>query len=466
MPALSYNDLLDLLVTIRDERRTHANTATRVGTALIELLQYLADAPYLRKDQDDSTHYVLSLLAGAVIGESGQIRLNPDGSITCGRIHVEGSAIFDELVFNKQQVNAGDQIFTDRGVIERVEHTDVNEYRLTFRKEHANDVLPFEQADCLRCRVNRLDAEGTWYTSWFRVLSVDTEANTADVILYPDNEVPGGQNYAPAESAVVARWGNAVNSDRQKSFYMSATDGTFCFLQKVTKPIIDDETGTNTAAFIGLPPDIPEVQAVLTAQERDETVVYAKTLLYGRLQHVNIQGVPDYIVREHVTWEDDKRYIKDWDDEEKGYFQDAVWHGGSLWYCIVSAARIGVAPSLTNTDWACVRSSGLTLEIESTEGDFFRAGTDWTTTLVAMVVHGDLILSGNDIESISWTRESSDTAGDDAWNLQQSRRTQTLQLAVRCSVDVPQPWSYNSRVAFRCTVRIADQTISNTYPIE
>ena len=469
MPSLTYQEIYELLTTVRDERRTHANTATRVGEAMLALLAYIANAPYLRKDQADATNYLLSLIAGAVVGESGQIRLNPDGSITCGRIHVQGSAIFDELVFNRQQVNAGDQIFTDRGTIESLMYLHDNQFRLTFRKEHANDMLPFKANDCLKCRVNRLDKDGTFYTSWFRVLSVDTESNTADVILYPDNEVPGGQNYAPVESAVVARWGNATDKERQRSFYMSATDGTFCFLQNVTKPIIDQENeGNNTAAFIGLPPDIPEVQALVKAGviKEEETVLYAKTILYGKLQHINIKGVPDYIIREHESWDAETQYIKGWDETEEGYYQDAAWHGSSLWYCIVPKARIGIEPSLTNTDWACVRSSGLVLDIESTEGDFFRAGTDWETTLVAMLSHGDLILSEDVIETIVWTRESSDTAGDEAWNINQAKKQQTMVLPIRCSVDVPQPWTYNSKVGFRCTVSIANQTISNTYDIQ
>ncbi len=468
MAALTYEQIYELLTTVRDERRIHANTATRVGEAMLALLSYIATAPYLRKDQADATNYLLSLLAGAVVGESGQIRLNPDGSITCSRIHVSGSAIFDELVFNKQSANAGDTIFTDRGIIEHLVYMGDNQFRLTMRKEYENDVTTFKIHDCLKCKVNRLDVDGTYFTSWFRVLDVDYEANTLDVILYPDNEVPGGVNYAPVESAIVARWGNPVDEDRQRSFYLSATDGTFCFLQKVTKPIINDENGTNTAAFIGLPPDIPEVQALVkegTLRE-DETVVYAKTLLYDKLVHVSINGVPDYVIREWDSWDSTKQYIKDYDKEAGGFYQDAVWHGGSLWKCIVKKARIGVAPSLTNTDWVCVRSSGLVLDIESTEGDFFRAGTDWETTLVAMVTHGDLIVSDNDITSIVWTRESNDAAGDEAWNINQAKKTQTMQLTVRCSADVPQPWTFNSKVGFRCTVRFADQTITNTYEIQ
>ena len=461
---------------IRDERVTRANTATRIGTAFLMLLNYLLDpdAPFLRKDQPDSTEHLLRLLAGAVIGESGQIRLNPDGSITCGSIRVNGSAIFDELIVNRQSANEGDQIFSDRGVIESVEQTDVRQYRLTFRKEYDNDTISFRDYDCLKCVINRLDAEGTYYTSWFRVQNVDYENNTADVILYPDNEVPGGENFAPVEGAVVARWGNPADPDRQQLFFLSATEGVFCFLQGVTKPIIDDNGGTNTAAFIGLPPQIPQVQQLVRdgVLQPDETVVYARTLLYDRLIHVSIDGVPEYIQREWDTWEEDRQYIKGWDEHEQNYYQDGVWHASSFWKCVVPAARVGVEPSLSNTDWVCVRNGGLDMSIESTAGDFFDGGRQWSTVLVAMVQHGDRYLTEDDIESIIWTRETGDAAADQAWNINQAKKVQGMSLNISYNPalpemsDVPVPFTYTSRVGFRCTLRVVNGgSITKSYDI-
>ena len=165
MPSLTYQEIGELLTTIRDERRTHANTATRVGEALLALLAYMANAPYLRKDQADATNHLLTLLAGAVVGETGQIRLNPDGSITCSRIHVNGSAVFDEMVFNKQSATSGDQIFTDRGIIDNLMYLGDNKFRLAMRKEYEHDVTTFKVNDCLKCKVNRLDKDGTYFTS-------------------------------------------------------------------------------------------------------------------------------------------------------------------------------------------------------------------------------------------------------------------------------------------------------------
>ncbi|MBR1789507.1 MAG: hypothetical protein IJ762_10030, partial [Bacteroidaceae bacterium] len=153
---------------IRDERMTHANTATRIGTAFLMLLNYLLspEAPFIRKDREDSTRYLLRLLEGAVIGESGQIRLNPDGSITCSCPNVQGSAIFDELVFNHQNVLEGDTYFTDRGIIEEVTFLGGNQYRLLMRKMYDNDRITFHAYDVLRCAMNNLDVARTYKTSW------------------------------------------------------------------------------------------------------------------------------------------------------------------------------------------------------------------------------------------------------------------------------------------------------------
>lgn len=62
--------LRTLFEGIRDERGTHANTATRIGNAFLALLSYLAGAPFLRKDQDDSTPHKLTMGAAEVKGDA------------------------------------------------------------------------------------------------------------------------------------------------------------------------------------------------------------------------------------------------------------------------------------------------------------------------------------------------------------------------------------------------------------
>ena len=466
---MTLNELQNLFQTIHNERGLHQNTAERIGKAFLSILPYLGH--YVSHDQPESLQYLLTLLAGAVIGESGQIRLNPDGSITCRSIHVDGSAIFDELVFNRQQVNEGNQLYSDRGVIELVEPLNDGTIRLTFRKEYDEQRHTFQVHDCIVCNMNNLDAAGTNFYSWSRVLSVDRSANTAIVVLYPDAECPGGSNYYPMEGATAARWGNAVDTSRQQLFYLSATDGNFCFLQGVTKPIINDQ-GTNTAAFIGLPVEsIPKLRTLLNegTLRRDKTVVYAQTLIAENIITVKHDGTPDYFQREWDSWDSTRQYIKGFDSTEQRYVQDNVWHGSSLWRCIVAQARVGVEPSLTNTDWTCLRSGGLVLDITSTAGDWYNGGKSFATTLVATVARGDLQYDSNQITSIIWTRESGDSAADEAWNINQARKTNTLQLPVAYDLsypelsDIPVSSGVGSPCGFRCSVVVGGQSISGTY---
>ena len=287
MPSLTYQQIYELLTTVRDERRIHANTATRVGEAMLALLAYIANAPYLRKDQEDATNYLLSLLSGAVVGESKQIRLNPDGSITCKRLVVEGSAIFDELVFNHQNVLEGDTYFTDKGIIENVELMEGNRFRLTLRKLYDNDIVTFHAYDVVKCAINNLDVGRTFRTSWMRVDAVDTTANTIDVTLYDNEDVPGGVNYAPEAAARMIRWGNQADPDRQQVFFISSKDGRFLFLQGVTQPILTD---SNYAAFFGVPPQL-DILKNLPLNTR-QPYIFARGIIYQDLIRIDYQGNP------------------------------------------------------------------------------------------------------------------------------------------------------------------------------
>lgn len=74
---------------VRDERRTYANTAARIGNAFLALLSYLEDSPYLFKDRPDTAQYIISFLQGILIGDG-----------THG-IDAEGKARLREVVAEK-----------------------------------------------------------------------------------------------------------------------------------------------------------------------------------------------------------------------------------------------------------------------------------------------------------------------------------------------------------------------------
>lgn len=454
MAALTYEQIYELLTTVRDERRIHANTATRVGEAMLALLAYIATAPYLRKDQADATNYLLSLLAGAVVGESGQIRLNPDGSISCKQLVVEGSAIFNELVFNHQNVLEGDTYFTDKGIIENIVFLGDRQFRIELRKLYENDRVTFHTYDVLKCAMNNLDLGCTYRTSWMRVDSVDLDANCIDVTLYDNEDVPGGVNYAPEKTARMIRWGNQVDPDRQQVFFVSSKDGRFLFLQGVTQPILTDG---NYSAFFGVPPQL-DILNGLPVNSR-QPYIFARGLIVQDMIKIDYQGNPYYTPRDLGTWDETRQYIRGYDETARGYFVDRVWWGGCLWQAAVALPTIGREPRYNNADWVCLfGGKNMTMEIWSTEGDAFAAGSSWGTTLIAELWNAEMQITEAEIglSNIVWQRISEDTAGDVAWNIQHAQGTIGLRLSITSAADVPLPWSSKSKVSFVCSVLLPE----------
>ena len=126
MSSPSYNNLLNLLIGIRDETQIHANTAERVGTALIRLLQYLNDAPFLHKDREDSTDYMLRMNAGleiadflsGLLGTGGVFRKDADGKtyIEADKIYIRMKAYFDTIEVRKYIHSGGNRIASMAGI--------------------------------------------------------------------------------------------------------------------------------------------------------------------------------------------------------------------------------------------------------------------------------------------------------------------------------------------------------------
>lgn len=464
------SELRSLYEGIRDERRTYANTATRIGNAFLALLSYIEHAPFLRKDQADTAEGLLTLLAGCTIGESKQIRLNPDGSINCGSITVDGSAIFNELVFNHQNVLEGDTYFTDKGIIDKVEHTDIDQYTLTFRKEYAEDRVTFHVNDILLGKVNNLDRGKTYRSFWLRVDFIDTDENTAVCTMYSDADVPGGKNSVPAAAARVIRWGNTIDESRQNVWFVSAKDGRWLFLQGVSKPILDDsENGSNYVGFIGLPPDITAVHELIEKGQinKSQPYSYFRGVIAQDFIQVDYKGKPVYTARDCGQWNASRKYIHGYDSVAKGYFSDRVWWKGCYWQCAIESSS-GSEPHYGNTDWVCLLGGdNMAIDIQSTAGNWFRAGTDWETTLVASVWNADMKMKKEWLEgcTVQWTRESDDADGDTAWNARKESFHE-YSLPVSSKDDLPSVWQAGSKVGYKIVVTFPDgSSYDNDYTI-
>lgn len=105
--ATDIERLIQQSVLIRDEYRKGANTANRVGSLFLAICERLAEAfdlkeldkRYLRKDQPDSTKFLVKFFAGleaglyAAGGTDGS-KLHEDGLAELGRLQVNGDSEF------------------------------------------------------------------------------------------------------------------------------------------------------------------------------------------------------------------------------------------------------------------------------------------------------------------------------------------------------------------------------------
>lgn len=137
---------------------------------------------FLRKDKLDFTNYLLRLLGGLEVGEAidsltagkGIIADNK-GRIQADRMELRSSLTVLELIFNRLSAMESDYSFSESGTIESVELLEDGTYRLPLRKRWENDFTALDENDVVYGVVNNLaSGTGDYYTSWLRVLHVNT----------------------------------------------------------------------------------------------------------------------------------------------------------------------------------------------------------------------------------------------------------------------------------------------------
>ena len=460
-------------ILIRDEHRQGANTANRVGSLLLGIVERLAEADleqlstyFLRKDREDTASEAVTFLKGLV--SSGLLRadggaefgdtvdsmtagkgtlVSADGRVQTDRLEVRGSALFMEMVINRLTSMESDFVFTESGHVEGVEQLEEGTYLLTLRKRWKYDFTAFAENDVAYGSMNTLLEDGSYFTSWFRVLAVDTSANQLTVAVYPDAEVPGGVNHAPVAGMNISRRGNALDEERQNCWYISAREGTVMYLTGVTKPILEEG---NYSAWLGLPKNL-ELFAGLPINYK-QPYLFARGAIIQDLLRVDYQGNPIYEVVDLGPWSEEGIYIKGKDPDADRYIQHQVWYKSCAWRCVADAATVGVPPRWNNVQWVCVSGSGnYTLSVTSSRGRFFRFGQEYTQ-LGFVLKHGDEDISV-DAWQVEWSRESGLPDEDLLWNTEHAGSVATVDIT---PADLPSNWREVRKVVFRVTVRLKD----------
>lgn len=412
----------------------------------------------LRKDQSDGTNFLLkfgefidSMIAGKGAG------IYPNGRGQFEALEVRSSLLVKELIYNRWFAQEGNVTYSEAGTIERIELLEDGTYDLYLRRRWDNDITAFKEQDVSYGSVNNLNSTGEYYDSWFRVLNVMPAENKLNVVLYPDEEVPGGKNYPPAVGMVITRRGNAVDEERQGFWYISSYEGCICMLDGVTKPVLEE---SNYSIIIGKLKRL-ELFDNLPINYR-HSYVYCRGIAIQDLMRIDYQGVVVVQLNDRGSWSMEVA------QSENPYTVgqetvDTVWHYGCRWKCLVTGTTD--EPRYASTGWAMIEGNpAFTIDIDSSNGWQFDADRISDRDESGdYIVFTELIVSGllynqdvtdNILDSdVTWTRDTGNVSEDNAWAIKRASAGKRLSLTLD---DLGTDYMTRSSCSFKATVLLRD----------
>ena len=450
---------------------------------------------FLRKDQDDRTEHSIEVGKDLTVDGNASIRGNTtlfgevtikdklqtldavlsmltgrgtiikDGLVQTDRLEVRGSMTVMDLIINELQGMAADFLFSDVGKVVSVMEdgsstADNPTYILTIEKRTDSDITPLAEGDIIQQVVNTLPTGGvSYYSSWLRVLSVNQAANSITAVLYPDAQVPGGKNYAPAAGYNIARRGNAIMPDtadeggeRSQYWMLSSREGRIQFLRNVFDPILKDY---NYALTLGKMPDLKALKQL--GVKAGEIGLVAETAIVQHFHEFDYNGdvVPKKVDRgewnaEIAASEYPYRNIQNQYEDGTGYSyalleQHTVWHLGCRWGCLTDKTQ--QEPRWNSTDWQMLEGyDELSMRFTSSNGMSFHAGKV-NTEVTPSVYLGNIDIS-DDI-----------AAGDWSWRYELgSYAGRVLHIT---SELIPAGWAPGNPARFVCTayVRVGENKV-------
>ena len=385
---------------------------------------------FLHKNKHDQSNALLEFLAGANVGEAiddlvlgkGTI-LTPDGRIQTNNLQLRDSLTVLELIFNRLYAMESDYSFSESNTIESLELLNDGTYCLTLRKRWENDFTAFRENDIVYGWVNSLASEtGEYYASWLRVLYVDTSANIVNVVLYPDNEVPGGKNYPPEPLMVITRRGNPVNEERQSYWYLSSREHCICMLDGVTKPILEE---SNYSVIVGRLNHLT-IFDNLPINYR-QSYIYCRGITAQDYFEIDYKGNVARQENNRGLWSASEAVDSPYRSADKMY--DAVYHYGCKWMCLIAGTTD--EPKYGSAAWAMIEGNPeFTIDIESSNGWYFDVDRFATTLTVTGELYNQDVTSHILDDDIEWTRDTGNVTEDNAWAVAHAEVGKTLPLTI------------------------------------
>lgn len=460
--------LLQRATTVQQETMEKANTAQRVGSLFYDIIRFLGSMNedelnqlFLRKDRNDTASGAITFLMGIfakagieigdfvesmVPGAGNGAAIDEHGNAQVESLEVRSYMKVMELIVNRLTAQEGEFSFTDSGTIENVEYMYNNTYVLTLRKRWDYDFHSFAEGDVVYGSMNTLLADGSYFTSWFRVLGTDHAANTITVVMYPDDEVPGNRNFAPVTSMIINRRGNVSNENRQSCWYISSYEGVIMYLEGVTKPILDE---SNYYLSLGKPKELSQFKNLPI--NYNHPYLFARGAIIQDLLRVDFKGNPVYEVIDMGIWDAKETYIKGYSEALQRYVQHQVWFDSVCWRCIVDKTTPYMAPRWNSTEWIAI-SGNYRVGLDTIDGQHWFRGTNVYTTFVAKVYHGDADISDDITDSqVEWSRLSGQPAEDVEWNIRHASAGLNLEIT---PADLPTDFYKTRQVSFKVKVSV------------
>lgn len=457
-------DLLNLLSYVEEYLLVNGK---KIKAGYADTAGDISSNRYIRKDQPDGTKFQLtigefidSMIAGKGIG------LFPDGRMQADRVEVRGSMTVKELLFNRWFAQEGNVVFSEAGTIERIEKLDDGTWDLYLRRRWEEDITAFAENDVSYGSINSLLSDGAYYDSWFRVLNVMQAENKLNVVLYPDDEVPGGKNYEPAVGMTITRRGNPVNEERQGFWYISSYEFCICYLDGVTKPILEE---SNYGIIIGRLKRL-ELFTNLPINYL-HSYVYCRGIVVQDILRVDYKGVIPQQANDRGEWStevaaSDEPYqaahVVDTGSGQVNLY-DAVWHYGCKWMCLVTGTTD--EPRYGCVGWAMIEGNpAFTIEIDSSNGWYFdyeaisvtdEAGQPvvFTTLQVVGTLYNQDVTADILDADASWTRDTGDVAEDNAWAVKRADAGKQLTLTLD---DLGTNYQSRTSCKFKATALLRD----------
>ena len=343
------------------------------------------------------------------------------GLVQADRFEARHSMTVMELIINRLSAMEGDYSFSDGGTVDRLERQEDGTYRLWLRKRWEHDFTALHINDIVYGMINTLAAGGTdYHTSWMRVVHVDAAANTVDVTLYPDTEVPGGKNYPPSELMVITRRGNPVDPERQGYWYLSSSEHCICMLDGVTKPILEE---ANYSVIVGRLKHL-SIFDNLPINYR-QSYVYCRGIATQDMMQIDYEGTPVRSENNRGKWSVAEATNRPYESSLSSY--DAVYHYGCKWMCLKTGTT--QEPRFGCTDWAMIEGNpDFSIDIESSRGWYFDADRlDTTFRVVGELYNRDVTEHILDAD-ITWTRDTGNPTEDNAWAMAHAEAGKELHL--------------------------------------